>query len=476
MPVVLDKRPMHVLLARKAMPFVTLTLIAAITWWSVGQEAPAGLSNPGWHAMIVFSLCLVLWVSQLLPMAVTAILGLALLPLLHVLPAKETFALFGNPAVFFILGAFMLAAGIIKSGLSGHLALTLLEHVGSSPRRLLLAMLLLPAFMAFFMPEHAVVAVFLPLAWEVVRGLGLKPGDRYAQSVFLALAWGAVIGGVATLLGGARGPLAMALVRELTGKSFSFLDWSIASAPLVAGMLATGAALLLFMTPVNGLDIQSVRKRIEQKRLELGLLNWQGRIMALLMFVTIAAWLSAGHVIGLASIALISVVCMFALRLVSWKEIQTHVSWDVIMLYGGAIAIGKAIAVTGAGTWLASWLTPAGAAGLGLLLLLALATLLLTEGVSNSAAVAIMLPVAIPAGMAAGMNPVTVSMAVGIVAGFAFMLPMGTPPNAMIFSTGYVKAASMLRYGAMMSLAAFTLFALTVWLWWPVAGIGVIKW
>jgi len=329
--------------------------------------------------------------------------------------------------------------------------------------------------MAFFMPEHAVAAVFLPLAWEVVRALGLKPGDRYAQSVFLAMAWGAIVGGVATLLGGARGPLAMALVQELTGKSFSFLDWTIAAAPLVAGMLATGAALLLLVTPVHGIDVGSVRETIEKKRLESGLLNWQGRIMALLMVVTIIAWLFAGHAVGLASIALISVVCMFALRLVSWKEIQANVSWDVVLLYGGAIAIGKAIAVTGAGAWLASWLLPVGAAGLGLLFLMALATLLLTEGVSNSAAVAIMLPVAIPAGLAAGMNLVTVSMVVGIIAGFAFMLPMGTPPNAMIFATGYVKTAAMLRYGALMSVAAFTLFALTVWLWWPLAGIGVMK-
>jgi len=466
---------MHVLLARKGFPFVALALIAAIAWWAVGQEAPTDLSESGWRAMIVFTLCLVLWVSQLLPLAVTAILGLALLPLLDVLPASETFALFGNPAVFFILGAFMLAAGIMKSGLSEHLALALLERVGSSPRRLLLAMLLLPAFMAFFMPEHAVAAVFLPLVWEVVRGLGLKPGDRYAQSLFLAMAWGAVIGGVATLLGGARGPLAMALVQELTSKSFSFLDWSIAAAPLVACMLAIGAALLLFVTPVHGIDIQSVRERIEKRRLESGLLDWQGRAMALLMAVTIIAWLSAGHVIGLASTALLSVVCMFALRLVSWKEIQTNVSWDVVLLYGGAIAIGKAIAVTGAGAWLASWLLPVGAAGLGLLFLLALVTLLLTEGVSNSAAVAIMLPVAIPAGLAAGMNPVTVSLAVGLVAGFAFMLPMGTPPNAMIYATGYVSAGAMLRYGIFMSAAAFTLFALTVWLWWPLAGIGVMK-
>jgi len=329
--------------------------------------------------------------------------------------------------------------------------------------------------MAFFMPEHAVAAVFLPLAWEVVRALGLKPGDRYAQSIFLAMAWGAIVGGVATLLGGARGPLAMALVQELTGKSFSFLDWTIAAAPLVAGMLAAGAALLLLVTPVHGINVGAVRETIEKKRLESGLLNWQGRIMALLMVVTIIAWLFAGHAVGLASIALISVVCMFALRLVSWKEIQANVSWDVVLLYGGAIAIGKAIAVTGAGAWLASWLLPVGAVGLGLLFLMALTTLLLTEGVSNAAAVAIMLPVAIPAGLAAGMNPVTVSLAVGLVAGFAFMLPMGTPPNAMIFATGYVKAGAMLRYGAMMSITALTLFALTVWLWWPLAGIGVMK-
>lgn len=475
MPVILDQRPMHVLLVRRSLPFAALALIAFVTWWAIKQAAPAGLSVPGWHAIIVFTLCLVLWVSQLLPLAVTAILGLALLPLLDVLPATQTFALFGNPAVFFILGAFMLAAGVMKSGLSEHLALAFLERAGSSLRRLLMAMLFLPACMAFFMPEHAVAAVFLPLAWEIVRGLGLKPGDRYAQSIFLAMAWGAIIGGVATLLGGARGPLAMALLQELTGKSFSFLDWSIAAVPLVAGMLLIGAAVLLWVTPVNGLDVGAVRKRIEKKRLELGLLSWQGRTMALLMAVTIIAWLSAGHAVGLASIALVSVVCMVALRLVEWKEIQANVSWDVVMLYGGAIAIGKAIAVTGAGAWLASWMLPMGASGLGLLLLLALATLLLTEGVSNSAAVAIMLPVAIPAGLAAGMDPSMVSLAVGIVAGFAFMLPMGTPPNAMIFATGYVKTASMLRYGAMMSISAFALFSLTVWLWWPVAETGVMK-
>jgi len=139
-------------------------------------------------------------------------------------------------------------------------------------------------------------------------------------------------------------------------------------------------------------------------------------------------------------------------------------------MYGGAIAIGKALTVTGAGTWLAYMIFPESIVGLALLAVLALITLMFTEGVSNAAAVAIVLPVAIPVAAAAQIDPITVALTVGIVSGFAFMLPMGTPPNAMIFSTGFVKASGMLRYGALLSLTAFVLFIITVSVWWPVLG------
>jgi sodium-dependent dicarboxylate transporter 2/3/5 len=473
MAVFIDQSPLHVLLAKRGLPYAVLAGIALLAYLALNQTPPEGLTENGWRSIIVFCLCLILWVTQLLPLSVTSLMGLALLPLLGVLPADDAYGMFGNSAVFFILGAFILAAGVIKSGLSEHVALALVGKVGLGPKRLLLTMLFLPACMAAFVPEHAVAAVMLPIVWELVRGLGLKPGHRYAQSLFFAMAWGAIIGGVATLLGGARGPLALGLVEELTGKSFSFLDWTLAAGPLVIGMLVVGTVLLLIVTPFEGLDIQSARERIEKRQLEMGGLSIQGKAMGLLLFVTVLMWVTAGQELGLASIALGSVVLMFALRLVSWKEVESHVNWGVVLMYGGAIAVGKALTVTGAGTWLAQELLPSGLAGIGLLALLALITLLMTESVSNAAAVAILLPVVIPFGMEAGFDPVTIAMAVGIIAGFAFMLPMGTPPNAMIYGTGYIELASMLRFGAILSLSALLLFVLVSSIWWPLVGLGV---
>ncbi|GAV21284.1 sodium-dependent dicarboxylate transporter SdcS [Mariprofundus micogutta] len=472
--ILLDRRPMHVLLAGEALPFAALIVISLLAFAAGSMDVPQGLSQNGWSSLVVFALCLVLWVTQLLPLAVTSLLGLALLPLLDVLPASQVFSLFGNPAVFFILGAFMLAAGAMQSGLSERMALLTIDRFGTSPRRLLLTMLLLPAVMACFMPEHAVAALFLPIAWEIVRSLGLKAGNRYAQSIFFALAWGAIIGGVITLLGGARGPLALALTEELTGQTFSFADWTLAAAPIALSVLLVSAIILTRITPMTGIDVSSARERISLRRLEIGDFDLKSKAMGMLLVVTMLAWIFAGHSSSLAGIALISVVVMFALRLVNWRAVEQHVNWGVVLMYGGAIAIGKALTVTGAGVWLAHVIFPESIAGLAMLAVLALITLMFTEGVSNAAAVAIVLPVAIPVAAAAQIDPITVALAVGIISGFAFMLPMGTPPNAMIFGTGFVRASQMLRYGSLLSLAAFSLFIITVSLWWPLlARVGV---
>jgi len=468
----MDKRPMHVLVARRSFPLLALLLLFALTAMTMLQTSPEGLSEPGWRALLVFGLCLVLWITQLLPLPVTSMLGLALLPVLGVLPAGDIYSLFGNPAVFFILGAFALAAGIIRSGLSEQMALAVLDRMGTSPRRLLLSMLLLPALMACFMPEHAVVAVMLPIVWSVVRGLELPRGHSFTSGLFFALAWGAIIGGVLTLLGGARGPLAMAILQETTGSVFSFTDWTLASAPIVLGMLSVAAVLLLSFVEVSSIDMKGAIQRIDQKRLEIGRASWSARLMAVLMLCTMFGWVVFGETLGLAAIALLAVVLMFALRIAAWKEVQSQIDWGVIVMYGGAIAIAKSLEMTGAAAWIAQALWPAGLSGWGLLLLLGLMTLLLTEAISNTAAVAIMLPLALSMAGTAHLDPVSIALGIGIVSGFAFTLPMGTPANAMIYGTGYIELGRMVRMGLLLMLSTLVLFGLVTRFWWPVAGIG----
>jgi sodium-dependent dicarboxylate transporter 2/3/5 len=365
----------------------------------------------------------------------------------------------------------MLVAGVMQSGLSERVALLVLNQVGNSARGLLLAMLFLPALMACVMPEHAVAALFLPIALAIVQSLGLKQGHAYGQAIFFALAWGAIIGGVATLLGGARGPLALALLDELSGESFSFLQWSLAAFPLVVAVLLVAAFLLRHMTLNVHLDMQAVQDKFTERRLELGSLTIKGWLMGALMLGTVVAWLFAGHANALASISLVSVVLMFAFRLVEWGDVEKHVQWGVVLMYGGAIAIGKALSDTGAAVWLAHTLIPGDMVGLGLIALLILVTLFFTEGVSNAAAVAVVLPIALPIGAEAGIEPIFIALTIGIIAGFSFMLPMGTPPNALIYASGYVKSMSMLKYGLILSASAFALFMLLVQYWWPIIGL-----
>jgi len=468
----MDTRPMHVLVARRSLPLISLLLLFSLATMIMVQAAPEGLNESGWRALVVFGLCLILWVTQLLPLPVTSMLGLALLPVLGVLPAGDIYSLFGNPAVFFILGAFALAAGIIRSGLSEQMALAVLDRMGTSPRRLLLTVLLLPAVMACFMPEHAVVAVMLPIVWSVVHGLELPRGHSFTSGLFFALAWGAIIGGVLTLLGGARGPLALAILEETTGQVFSFTDWTLAAAPIVFGMLIVAGLLLMSFVEFSTVDMKGAVQRIDQKRLEIGRASWSARLMAVLMLFTMFGWVVFGETLGLAAIALLAVVMMFALRIAAWREVQSHIDWGVIVMYGGAIAIAKALEMTGAAAWMAHILWPADLSGWGLLLLLGLMTLLLTEAISNTAAVAIMLPLALSMAGNAHLDPVLIALGIGIVSGFAFSLPMGTPANAMIYGTGYIELGRMVRMGLVLMLSSLLLFALVTRFWWPAVGIG----
>jgi len=435
---------------------------------------PAGLTRAGQNAIAIFALCFILWVTNALPLAVTSLLAIVLLPVLRVLPADRSFSLFGSPVVFFILGAFMLAAALMDSGLSTRLAVAFIRQFGRSPRSLIAGVVFSGGFLAFWMPEHAVAAMLFPIVLEIGRALDVTPKrSRYGAALFLALAWGTVIGGVATLLGGARAPLALGILGEHYGISIGFLDWMIAVAPFSIVMMFVAHFVLTRFFTMDIESVASAKAALDKKARALGPLSRREKGVGLITILTIATWVLAGVEIGLATVSILAAVVLFVFNLISWKSVEEYVNWGVILMYGGAIAIASALHQTGGAKWLAD-IAMARAAGLpafGVIVVFAVVAALLTEAISNVAAVALLLPVCFGIAEGAGIAPVAVVYAVAVPAGLAFALPMGTPPNAIAYSAGYYRLRDAVVAGALLKGIALVLLILVAKFYWPLLGV-----
>ncbi len=474
MPVEIDKRSIWVLLALKSLRVVFFLALLLVFWFVASRSVPEGLTQAGLNAIAIFILCLILWVTNAIPLAITSLFAIVLVPLLGVLPKEEVYGLFGNEAVFFILGAFILAGAVMHSGISSRIALAIMERFGGTPKKLLVSIYLLSAVLSCFMSEHAVAAMLFPIVFEIAKALGLRPGrTNYGKLLFLSLAWGCVIGGVATFLGGARVALAAGILKETTGADIGFLKYSIAVFPIVVGMLIVGYFVL---TRSFKIDIDSVEKAhgvFQQRIRSMGKLSAREYSVGIILVLTVIAWAVFGHARGLATIALASVVVLFVFRLVSWKDIEEYVNWGIILMYGGAIILGAALERSGAAMWLAErtigeWVT----SPLMAIALFSLFTLLFTEGISNAAVIAILLPVGIGLSNSFGMDPKLVAYSIAVPAGLAFTLPISTPANAIAVSSNFLTVKDMARVGIVMSLTAWVLFNLVARFYGPLIGLG----
>src|SRR5439155_935240 len=350
--VIIDTRPLWRILAGHTYRPVVLGfgLLAFLALRAMAP--PAGLTAAGQSALAIFALCLVYWVTNVIPLMVTSLLAMVLLPTTGVLSAKDTYALFGNEAVFFILGAFILAASLMKCGLSTRIAIAVLRRFGHTPRTLLLSLYLMNAFMAFFMSEHAVAAMTFPITVEIARVLRLRPErSNYARALFLALA---------------------------------------------------------------------------------------------------------------------GVTVLFVLDIVGWRDVEQYVNWGVLLMYGGAIALGAALNRSGAAAWLAKiLLSQWGHSPAAVIALLSAISIVLTEVMSNSAVVALLLPVALGISQQFGIDPRAMAPAIALPAGLAFTLPVGTPGNAIAYSSGYLRLRDMLVPGSILVVIAWAAFNLVAVYYWP---------
>ncbi len=475
MAVAIDKRPLWVILLSNSYRFISFAVIALIFWGILKLPTPQGLTPEGHKAIAVFFVCLSLWVTTLIPLAITSLLAMVLIPYLGIMETKKAYSLFGNEAVFFILGAFILAASLMKSGLSTRFALAVIGRFGKTPKKLLLAVYLFPAFMSFWMSEHAVAAMMFPIVVEITKVLDLRPmRSSYGKALFIAMAWGCIIGGVATFLGGARNPLAVGMLKEATGQEIGFIEWTVAVLPTVVIMLVIGFFMLLAFFKIDLKNVDEAEEALVHRKIVMGRITWDEKLIAFIMFLTILTWVFFGKTLGLANIALTSVVILFVFGLIKWKEVEEYVNWGVILMYGGAITLGYALDKTGAAAWAANvtimkWIS----SPIAMVAVFSLISIILTEFMSNAAVIALFLPVGLSIANQMGIDPKVITIAIAMPSGLAFTLPIGTPANAIAYSSGYLKMRDMLIPGLIMEIVAWIVFVTIGYFYWPLLGMKI---
>ena len=470
--IIVDRRPMVLVILDRLRREILLALFFAVFFFLISLEGPVDLSREGYKVLCVFFLCVSLWTTNLIPLSITSLLAIAMIPMMGIMNASDVYSFFGNKAVFFILGVFILSAAMIACGLSTRLSIWVIDNWGANPSRLLMAIYFLSAFSSCFMSEHAVAAMMFPIVLEIVNTLGLRKEDSvFGKGMFFALAWGCIIGGTATVFGGGRVLLGVEILEKTThNASIGILEYTKLSFPLVFILFICGWVVLkLFFSP-DITDIEPVHQVLQKKLKSMGAVTIKEKGIACVMILTLIAWFCFSENIGIANIALISIVLLFVLNLINWRMVEEHVNWSIILMYGGAICLGEVMSQSGAALWLAKHAFEGTASPIIFLLLVAILSTVLTNFMSNSAVIAVLLPPALSMSDTYGISPSMVAMTVILTSNFAFMLPIGTPASAVAYSSRFISIGEMVRTGSLLSLLGMVAFATLLFFYWPLLG------
>jgi sodium-dependent dicarboxylate transporter 2/3/5 len=436
------------------------------------------LSNTGKMMLGILVLGVVLWVSEAIPLAITGLLVMILQPILLRVEPKTVFTAFGNTAVFFLIGAFIIAAAIEKQNLHKRIALSFLKKFESSPKLFIFGILLCSALLSFIMPNHAVAVLMLPIVLSILISLNIIPRmSNFGKVSMLSIAFGCSIGSIGTLIGGARNPLTIGVLEEqFSNTSITFLEWMVYCIPIVLISLPFIWLILISFYPPEVKDLKEVREKLAQEITELGPMRSEEKTVTYILVGTVIAWIIVPSLIsniGLAVIGILGGVIMFFSGTITWRDIERRVPWGIILLYGGAITLGVGMVQTGAAKWLAIELIQlSGENPVIVIIILILITVLFTNVMSNTAAVAMILPIGLGFGQVLGFSsPILLSLLIASAGGFAFLLVVATPANAITYSAGYFSTKDLIKVGVIINLICILILFIIAVSYWYLLGL-----
>ncbi len=448
--------------------------------------APDGMTEAAWRVAATAALMAIWWLSEALPVPATALVPLAAFPLLGVVPVEAAAAPYANPLIFLFLGGFLIALGFERWNLHRRIALAILGRFGARPAMLIAGFMAATAGLSMWVSNTATAVMMLPIGLSVIRllhgdGIGAMPPreDRnFAIALLLGIAYGASIGGLGTLIGTPPNAFLAAYMADTYGVTVGFGQWMLLGLPLVFVMLPLAWLVLTRLVyPVGSGPIEGAEQVIRSEIYTLGRPSRQEKRVAAIFVATAALWIfrpvieAAAPGIGLSDpvIAILGAFALFVtpadLRrgefLLDWAWAR-RLPWGVLILFGGGLSLASAIGESGLAGWIGETMT--GAAGWPLLALVGVivaAVVFLTEITSNTATAAVFLPLAAAFAVSISVDPFMLAVPVALAASCAFMMPVATPPNAIVFSSGHLTIPQMARAGLVLNLLAIMLI---VWI------------
>ncbi len=436
---------------------------------------PDGLSPEAHKTAALFLLMGVWWATEAVPVAVTALVPLALFPMLGIVDIQSAANPYANKTIYLFFGGFLIATAIQKWDLHKRIALFVLEYAGSNGASLILGFMLTAALISMWVMNTATTIMLLPIGLavitvvkETVKGLSDKEAESFQLALLLGIAYGATIGGMSTLIGTGPNGMLAAFMADNYDLDISFVDWMKVGVPLSAIMLPCSWLILTrVIFKVNFETSRETKDLLSEMKQELGKFNGAELKVFVVFVLTAIAWMLRtvlDDIQGLgglsdAGIAMISALFLFLLpsgdkekrgALLEWKDAQENVPWGLLVLFGGGLSLANAVQATGLAVWMGN-LIPQGISIVLIVILVVTMIIFLTELTSNMATTATFLPVVAAIAIQSDFNPLLVTAAVALAASCAFMLPVATPPNAIVFGSGLIRVPQMAKAGVLIN-------------------------
>jgi len=449
------------------------------------MPAPEGLTENAWKVAAIVTLMAIWWATEAIPVPVTALLPLALFPLFQITSFKIAALPYANPNIYLFLGGFMLAIAIERSGLHKRMALKMILAAGSSGMKLIGGFMLVAALISMFVMNTSTTLMLLPIGLAVcsvvsttIPGLNDQDKKFFDTALMLGIAYAATIGGMSTLVGTAPNIVFSAFMIETYGVEISMIDWMKLGVPLAAVMLISAWIILTkYVFPISFITSNDTKEHLHRMLDDLGPLSKDELKISVIFGLTALAWIfrkgldNFELLSGLtdAGIAIISAILLFMIPssnnkddLLNWDS-SNKLPWGLLILFGGGLSIAAQINSTGLGVWIGEGLSILGTVPpIMLIFLVAALIIFLTEITSNVATTSTFLPVFGAVAIGLGILPVSLTVPVCLAASCAFMLPVATPPNAIVYGSGKFTIATMMKAGFVLNIIGIfvvTLFA-----------------